>query len=57
MGDLYCIEVTTELDGVFIMHKRFDSEPTRLQVLEVIMAEDTGYDDDYGRFVFYKVRA
>jgi hypothetical protein len=52
---LYCIEVERELEEMCVLHHHFDHEPTRDEVLEVIDNEDLNYDDDYGRFNYYRV--
>jgi hypothetical protein len=54
---LYCIEV--ERGGIgeenVTLHHRFDKEPTREEIIELIEDEDIGYDDDYCDFDFYQV--
>lgn len=54
---LYCIEV--DRGGICeencVLHHRFDKEPTREEVLQVIEDEDMGYDDEYCDFNFYLV--
>lgn len=52
---LYCIEVKRELEEMYVLHHSFEKEPTREEVLQIIMDEDIGYKDDYGKFKFYKV--
>ncbi len=55
---IYCIEVTTEFaeDG-FVMHREFESEPTRDMVLKEVMSECESYDDNYGKLNYYEVKA
>lgn len=52
---LYCIEVEREQEDMYVFHQRFDHEPSIDEVLASIVDEDLNYDDDYGRFNFYKV--
>lgn len=52
---LYCIEVTRELEEPFVFHEKFDHEPTRQEILDEIANQDINYDDNYGKFEFYKV--
>lgn len=52
---LYCIEVQRELEELYVFHHTFLDEPTYEQVLDVINDQDLNYDDDYGKFQFYKV--
>lgn len=52
----YCIEYETELDGKFIFHEDFQSEPTLEDIEELIFDETARrYDSDYERLKFYKV--
>ena len=52
---LYCVEVEREMEEKCVLHYHLDHEPTREEILEKILNEDLGYDDDYGRFEFYQV--
>jgi len=52
---LYCIIATREFDGEYTFHKKFDHEPTRSEILQAIIAEDCGYDDNYGKFRFFEI--
>lgn len=52
---LYCIEVERELEEQYTFHHTFLHKPNRDQVLALIIQEDINFDDDYGRFIFYKV--
>ncbi len=52
---IYCIEVERESEEMCVFHKNFDKEPSRDDVLNIILNEDLNYDDNYGRFNFYKV--
>lgn len=54
---IYCIEVIRGGIGEenFNMHVEFDTEPTREEVLNLILDEDCGYDDKYCKFEYYKV--
>ena len=54
---LYCIEV--DRGGIceedMVLHCNFDKEPTRDEVLKLIIDEDCGYDDNYCKFEYYIV--
>lgn len=52
---LYCIEVEREVEKMCVLHHNFEKEPTRDEVLQFILNEDLNYDDDYGKFRFYRV--
>lgn len=54
---LYCIEVLRGGIGEenCILHRKFDKEPTRKEILQIIEDEDIGYDDDYCDVDFYQV--
>ena len=51
----YCIEVRREIEEPCVIHHEFDHKPTREEVLHIIMDEDMGYDDKYGKFNYYPV--
>ncbi len=51
----YCIEVDRELEEKVILHHSFDTIPTREDVLAIVIAEDMGYDDNYGKINYYPV--
>ena len=51
----YCIEIHRELEDVMIIHREFDHEPTRDEILEEIDKTDCGYDDNYGKVNYWKV--
>lgn len=53
---LYCIEVKGELEEMCVLHHHFDKKPTRDEVLQYILSEDINYDDNYGKFRYYKVK-
>jgi hypothetical protein len=53
---LYCIEVEREMEEMCVLHRRFAEKPSYEQILKIIMDEDMGYDDDYGRFDYYEVK-
>lgn len=52
---LYCIEVERELEEQYTFHHTFLHKPNRDQVLALIIDEDLNYDDDHGKFIFYRV--
>ena len=52
---IYCIEVERELEEKCVLHHDFKDEPTREEVLQVIEDADLNYDDDYGRFNYYRI--
>ena len=51
----YCIEIHRELEDVVIEHKEYDHEPSRDEILEYIMTLELNYDDNYGKFNYWKV--
>lgn len=53
---MYCIIATRELDGDYVFHKQFDHEPKRDEILKAIFDEDCGYEDDYGKFRYFKIK-
>jgi len=53
---LYCIEVEREMEEMCVLHRRFTAKPSREQILQIIMDEDMGYEDDYGSFDYYEVK-
>ena len=52
---IYCIEVEREVEEMCVLHTNFDHEPTRDEILNYVLDQDLGYDDDYGRINFYPV--
>lgn len=54
---IYCIEV--ERGGIgeedIVLHEKFDTEPTKEDVLKFIEKEDIGFSEDYCRYKFYRV--
>ena len=52
---IYCIEVKREIEEKCVLHHDFNEEPTREDVLKIILDEDMGYDDDYGKFEYYRI--
>jgi hypothetical protein len=52
---LYCIEVEREMEEKCVLHTNFDHVPTREEILKFVIAQDMGYNDDYGRIEFYEV--
>lgn len=52
---LYCIEVTRDSEEPFVFHAKFDHEPTRQEILKEIDDQELNYDDNYGKFEYYKV--
>ena len=52
---LYCIEVTRELEEMAVLHKNFESEPSRQDILDYINDCDLNYNDDYGKLEYYRV--
>lgn len=52
----YCVEIHRELEEVCVKHYKFDHEPTRQEVLDKILDEDMGYDDNYGKFNYWEVK-
>ena len=52
---LYCITVHREMEEVYVFHCEWETEPSREQVLESIDDEDINYDDNYGKFEFFRV--
>lgn len=52
---LYCIEIYREIEEPMIIHETFDEIPTKNDILEYIDSLDCGYNDDYGKFYYYKV--
>lgn len=54
---IYCIEI--ERGGIgeedVVLHRKFDKEPTREEILKIIEEEDMGYDDEYCDFEYYQV--
>lgn len=55
---IYCIEVDRGGIGEenVVLHRSFDHEPTREEILEIIEMEDMGYEEDYCDFTFYQVK-
>lgn len=53
---LYCIIVNREMEDTCVLHHSFASAPSREEVLNVIMDEDIGYDDDCGKFEYFEVK-
>lgn len=53
----YCIEVGRAGIGEesVVLHHGFEQKPTREEVLNVILDEDMGYDDDYCEFDYYRI--
>lgn len=54
-GKLYCIEVHREVDEPYVFHHRFDHKPTRDEILKIVLDEELGYDDDYGKLEYWEV--
>lgn len=52
----YCVEIHRECEEVCVKHYKFDHEPSYIEVLDKIDAEDMGYDDDYGKFSYWEVK-
>ncbi len=53
---LYCIEVKKEFaEEDCVLHHRFDAEPTRKEILQYVLSQDIGYNDNYGKLDFYLV--
>ena len=54
---IYCIEVNRGGIGEenMTMHHKFETEPTRDEVLKFIDDQDVGYNDDYCKFEYYPV--
>ncbi len=54
---IYCIVV--ERGGIgeedVVLHKKFDTEPTREEIIEIIKHEDIGYDENFCRYNFYRI--
>lgn len=55
MDKLFCIEVTREMEDLYVIHHRFAKKPTREEVLELVLAKDIGYEDDYGKINYYEI--
>jgi len=53
--ELFCIIATREIDGDYVFHREFDHQPTEDEILKAIAEQDVGYDDDYGKFRYFKV--
>ena len=53
---LYCIIVHREVEEPYILHYRFDYKPTRKEILELVLQEELGYDDDYGKLEYWEVK-
>ena len=52
----YCVEIERELEEKMVRHFEFDGEPTKEQVIKMIVDDwDINYDDNYGRITFYEV--
>lgn len=51
----YCIVVKRELEDDYIFHQEFDHEPTRSEILELVLNEDLNYDDDYGKINYWQI--
>ena len=54
---LYCIEVDRSGIGEenWVIHHKFEKEPTIYEIIQIIKDEDIAYDDDYCNFEFYRV--
>lgn len=54
---IYCIEI--ERGGIgeedLTLHHGFEKEPTKQEVLDYIMSQDIGFDEEYCEFNFYHV--
>ena len=55
MDKLYCIEITREMEEKCILHRRFNTEPTREEILQIVLDQDMGYEDDYGKLDYYEI--
>lgn len=44
------------MEDTCVLHHSFASAPSREEVLNVIMDEDIGYDDDCGKFEYFEVK-
>lgn len=53
---LYCVTVRREMEEPCTLHYRFDYNPTREEILELVLQEDLGYDDDYGKLEYWEVK-
>ena len=53
---LYCIIVHREMEEQCTLHYRFDYKPKREEILELILQEDLGYDDKYGKLEYWEVK-
>lgn len=53
---LYCIEVERESEEQCTLHHKFEKEPTREEILQIVLDAVLNYDDDCGRINYYQVK-
>ena len=53
---LYCVVVHREMEEQIILHYRFDYNPTREEILGLVLQEGLGYDDKYGKLEYWEVK-
>lgn len=51
----YCVEVTREVEGMYIFHFQSQEEPTYEQVLDLVYAEDICFNPKYEKFRFFRI--